>query len=121
MREEEGKDRYPMKVAILLLADTLTHSDMGRATIALETAKELMEAGEDVQLLFEGAGTKWPTELRKKENAINWLYKSVESSVKSVCSLCACDYSVKDQLKSSGIHLAESHPSLVKLVSQGYQ
>lgn len=110
-----------MKVAILLLADTLTHSDMGRATIALETAKELMEAGEDVQLLFEGAGTKWPAELRKKENAINWLYKSVESSVKSVCSLCACDYSVKDQLKSSGIHLAETHPSLVKLVSQGYQ
>lgn len=34
------------KVAIVVLADTETHGDMGRATNALETAKELKEAND---------------------------------------------------------------------------
>ena len=38
------------KVRILVLADTETHADMGRVANALETTKELQEAGDEVTL-----------------------------------------------------------------------
>jgi hypothetical protein len=50
-------------VAILVLADTQTHGDLGRVVNAMMVAKELKEGGDDVQLNFDGAGTQWPGEL----------------------------------------------------------
>jgi hypothetical protein len=51
------------KVGIVLLADVETQGDKGRAFNALTTAREFKEAGDEVVLLFEGAGTKWVREL----------------------------------------------------------
>lgn len=46
------------KAAIVVLADTETHEGLGRVVNALEAVKEFQDAGEDVQLIFDGAGTK---------------------------------------------------------------
>ena len=53
----------PLKVAIILLADVDTPGDMGRMANALVTVQECHQAGDQVKLIFDGAGTKWIPEL----------------------------------------------------------
>lgn len=50
-----------MKAAILVLADVESHGDLGRVVNAMIAAQEFKEAGDDVQLVFDGAGTQWPS------------------------------------------------------------
>jgi len=45
-----------MDIAIVLLADTESHADAGRMANALETAREAVEAGVGVEIIFDGAG-----------------------------------------------------------------
>jgi hypothetical protein len=47
------------KAAVSVLADTETHGDLARVVNAM-TAKEFAEAGDDVELVFDGAGSQWP-------------------------------------------------------------
>ena len=49
-----------MKAAIVVLADTETHEALGRAVNAMVTALDFKESGDDVQLIFDGGGTRWP-------------------------------------------------------------
>jgi hypothetical protein len=42
------------KVAILELADAETHGDLGRVVNALMTPREVKEAGDTVELVFDG-------------------------------------------------------------------
>ena len=44
------------KIAVIILADIETHGDMGRVANALELAKEAKELGDDVRIIFDGAG-----------------------------------------------------------------
>lgn len=46
-----------MKVAIFILAGKDTYADMGYVANALMVAKEFKEAGDEVKLIFDGAGT----------------------------------------------------------------
>ncbi len=113
-----------VNVAILVLADTETHGDMGRLSNALESVKEFKEANDEVQLIFDGAGTKWIPELSKADNRLNGLFNSVKSKTAGACRFCAVAFGVKEAIQASGIPLLgefEGHPSLRKLVSQGYQ
>ncbi len=50
-------------VAVMVLANTETHADMGRAANAVTTTSECKEAGDEVTLIFDGAGTKSVSEL----------------------------------------------------------
>lgn len=47
-----------MKVAVLVLAGTETHEGLGRLVNALMLAQELKGAGDEVRLVFDGAGTE---------------------------------------------------------------
>jgi len=112
------------KVAIVILADTETHGDLGRVVNALETAKECKEANDDVQVIFDGAGTQWVAELTKPDHRLASLYDSIADKVTGVCSFCANAFHVKDEVKASGAKLLgeyEGHPSLRRLISEGYQ
>lgn len=118
------------KVAILVFADTESHADRGRLTNAIETAKEFKEAGDEVQLIFDGAGTKWIPELSKKENRFNAFFTSLKQDKPSgrpsvvACKFCAKAFGVEDKIRESETKLVDEfdgHPSLRMLVSQGYQ
>ncbi|MCI0509999.1 DsrE family protein [Chromohalobacter sp.] len=113
-----------MKAAIVVLADTETHEALGRAVNALEAVKEFKEAGDDVQLIFDGAGAKWVVELSKPDHKAHGLYAAVRDKVSGVCDYCAGAFGVKDQVVACGAPLVddfEGHPSFRKLLSQGYQ
>ncbi len=112
------------KVAVVVLADTETHADMGRVANALQTAKELKEAGDNVVIIFDGAGTKWIRELAKDGSPLNPLFNHVKDKIIGACSYCAGAFGAKEDVPSFGVALLdeyEGHPSLRKLVSEGYQ
>ncbi len=112
------------KVAIVVLADTESHGDLGRVVNALEAVKEFKEAKDDVQLIFDGAGSKWIPELSKPDHKIHGLFEAVKDRIAGACEFCAGAFGVEDKVVACGVKLAgeyEGHPSFRKLVSQGYQ
>lgn len=111
------------KVAIVVLADTESHADMGRVTNALETAKEFHEAGDTVVLIFDGAGTKWIGELATVEHKLHRLFESVRGDISGACRFCAAVFGATEGVRSAGIPLLseyEGHPSIRKHIIQGY-
>lgn len=113
-----------LKVAVVLLADIELHSDWGRAVNALEAVKEFKDAGDDVQLIFDGAGTKWIVELSQPAHKYHELFTSVTDKITGACDYCANAFKVADKVKAAGISLMDEydrHPSLRTLVVQGYQ
>ncbi|MGK7392507.1 MAG: hypothetical protein ACNS60_19285 [Candidatus Cyclobacteriaceae bacterium M2_1C_046] len=83
------------KVAILILADSESHGDMGRVTNALEIAKEFKEHDDNVKIIFDGAGTTWVGKLADKDNKMNPLYEAVKEDIEGACSFCANAFGVK--------------------------
>ena len=56
------------KAAIIVLADTETHGELGRLVNALSTADEFREHGDEVTIIFDGAGVRWAAELSNATN-----------------------------------------------------
>ncbi len=120
-----------VKVAVIILADTETHSDMGRVTNALELAKECVAAKDEIQLIFDGAGTKWIPELSKPENHHHELFTLLKGKLNrsgfssiAACKYCAGAFEVATSIQKAEIELRgefDEHPSLRKLIAEGYE
>jgi hypothetical protein len=111
------------KAAIVVLADTETGGDLGRVVNALTTAKEFKETGDEVTLVFDGAGTKWIPELSNGHKYSD-LFRQVRDRVAGACEYCSNAYGVREEIESSGVELLgeyEHHPSLHSYASDGYQ
>lgn len=112
------------KAALFVLADTDTHEALGRVANALITAKEFSESGDDVTVVFDGAGTKWVGELADPDHKYHEAFESIKGNVAGACSYCASAFGVKKEVQQSGVPLLEEyerHPSIRRLVSSGYQ
>lgn len=112
------------KIAVVILADTETHADHGRFTNAIELAKEAKEEGDEVQIIFDGAGTRWIPMVATGEGSMPKMFASVKDVVTGACAFCAAAFGVKEAIQESGIQLLseyEGHPSLRKLISDGYE
>lgn len=112
-----------VKLAIVVLADTESHADLGRVVNALQAAKECYDEGDDIRLIFDGAGTQWVPELEDPEHPSNALFESLREVV-AVCDYCADAFHVSDEVDDSDVdRVAEfnRHPSLRSLVADGYE
>jgi hypothetical protein len=113
------------KAAIVILPDTESKEGLGRVANALTAVKEFKEEDHEVSVVFDGAGTKWVGELSDPEHKYNGHFESVKDEVEGACAYCARAFGVKEEeVQESGVELMgefEGHPSLAKLVSQGYQ
>jgi hypothetical protein len=112
------------KAAIVLLADTESSGDLGRAVNALVTAKEFQDAGDDVSLVFDGAATTWIAELSNTGHEYSGLFEEVRDRIDGACSYCAKAYGVGEEVKACGVEMLgeyEGHPSLRRYVQQGYE
>jgi hypothetical protein len=108
----------------VVLAGTETHEALGRVVNALELAKELQEHNDDVQIIFDGAGTEWIPVLEDESHDVHPLYASVKDSIYGVCQFCAKAFGVFKAVKKSGISLLDEydqHPSLRRFIADGYQ
>lgn len=112
------------KAAVVILADTETHADRGRLVNGLETAREFVETeGDEVELIFDGAGTQWIPRLEDEESAMHDLYQAVRDDT-SVCDYCAGAFDVSDAVDEADVVRVDSHnghPSIRSLVADDFE
>jgi hypothetical protein len=112
------------KVAIVILADTETRADRAKVANALTTAYEFKETGEEVTVVFTGAGTSWIPELSDPDHRLHKAFDLVKDKVAGACKACAVSFGVKDEVEASGVPLLaeyRGHQSFRMLVAEGFQ
>ena len=111
------------KAAVVILAGTESHADTGRLVNGLETAREFAETeGDEVQLIFDGAGTQWVPELEDPESDYHELYQTVRDDT-AVCDFCSGAFGVADAVADAGVVTLDDHdghPSIRSLVGDEY-
>lgn len=113
-----------IRVSLVVVADTETPEDLGRVTNALVAAQEFKEAGDEVVLVFDGAGTKWPSVLSSPEHMGHPLYEAISDRIVGACDYCAGAFGATDGLRATGIPLVDEyhhHPSFRRMIEGGYQ
>jgi len=112
------------KTAVIILAGTESHADVGRLVNGLETAREFAETdGDEVELIFDGAGTEWIPKLEDEDGDHHQLYRSVRDDA-SVCDFCAGAFGVDEAVDDAGVVRLDDHdghPSIRSLVEDGYE
>lgn len=114
------------KTAIVVLSEPKAGSEeaLGRVFNALAAAYDYKQAGEEVKILFQGAGTRWPSELQKDGHPGNTLYKAVSDKIEGISCGCAevfgADSAGLDLIKDNMAPGTSGLPSLVKLQKDGY-
>jgi hypothetical protein len=96
-----------MKLAIVIMSDPKngTEESLGRALNAMALAHEHQSAGDEVALLFKGAGTRWPEQLSKLSHPANGLYNLVREHVGGASCACAERYGASEGVKAAGVPL----------------
>lgn len=101
-----------MKTAIVIMSDpnAATEESLGRLNNALALAYEGRAAGDTVDIVFKGAGTRWPAELAKISHPANTTYQSVRESVKGASLGCAMKFGAKESNAACGVALLADTP-----------
>ena len=111
------------KGAVVVLAGIEGREAVGRIANALVTAREFREAGDEVVLLFDGAGTQWIGVLQEPEHKYHSAFEAVRDVVTGACAYCASAYGVTDAVERAGVPLLaeyDEHPSIKRLIDAGY-
>ena len=119
-----------MKAAIVILSDPKsgTEDALGRLFNALASAYDFKHSGDDVTILFQGAGTRWVGEISKADHPAHSLFQEVVDKVAGVSCGCADVFGATEDAEKSGFDLIKDNPvpatsglpSLRKLVADGY-
>lgn len=112
------------KISVVVLAGTELHSDLARVLNALALTKEAKQAGDEVELVFDGAGVSWIPELHDPEHKLHKVFEAVKDKVAGACEFCAGAFDVKDGVREAGIAFLsefEGHPSLRQRVDEGFE
>jgi hypothetical protein len=116
-----------MKTALLVLSDPKSGSEQSLGSVfnALAVAHEHKEAGEEVQILFAGTGTRWPAELNQTAHPAHALYRAVVDKVAGLSCGCADLFGADDQglprLTDHPLAGTSGLPSVLTLQRQGWQ
>ena len=115
-----------MKTAIIILSDPKSGSDesLGRVFNALAAAYDFKNGGEDVSILFQGTGTRWPKVLQKDDHPAHELYKAVEDKIQGVSKACSDVFGAEpaglDLISDNKVPNTNGLPSFTKLQKEGY-
>jgi hypothetical protein len=119
-----------MKAAILVLSDPKSGSEeaLGRVFNALATAYDFKQRGDDVTVLFHGAGTRWIGDLGDSGHPAHGLFEEVKDTVAGVSCGCADVFGGSEAAVKSGFDLIKGNPvpgtsglpSLRNLAAEGY-
>ena len=119
-----------MKTAIVILSDPKSGSEeaLGRLFNGLAAAYEYKQRGQEVTVLFQGAGTRWAGELVKKDHPAYALFVAVKDKVAGVSCGCADVFGAREGAEACGLDLITDNPipqtsgvaSLARLTAEGY-
>ena len=100
-----------MKTAIIIMSDPKSGSEeaLGRVFNALAVAAESKQKGDEVAVVFNGTGTRWPAELTKLTHPANGLYNSVRDVVQGASCGCADVFGAKDGVEACGVPLKKDN------------
>lgn len=101
-----------MKTAIIIMSDPKSGTDeaLGRLFNALAVAHAAMEAGDEVEVVFNGTGTRWPEELVKVSHPANVLYNAVRPAVKGASRGCAVLFGATAGVAQSATSVLDDQP-----------
>jgi len=117
------------KTAIVVLSDPQAGEEaLGRLFNALAATYDFKQKHQDVQLVFQGTGTRWTGLLSKPDHPAHALYKAVEAKVAGVSSGCADVFSPRHDAELNGFSLIATNavpgtsglPSLATYAPDGY-
>jgi hypothetical protein len=112
------------RAAVIGLAGPDSHADQGRLANGLETAKKFAETeGDDIELVFDGAGTQWIPELEDEDGDYHELYQTVRDDT-SVRDYRTGAFGVDDVVSDAGLVTLDDHdghPSIRSLVAGGHE
>ncbi len=121
------------KVAIILLASTESDECLGRALHSMIYAHELTKNGNEVKLIFDGAGVRWITKILSGSDdpaskAFSELAIGTYSDTlsKNVCKFCSGVFHVPEaDAKRAGFGVESDgysgHPDIAGLIEDGFQ
>jgi hypothetical protein len=118
-----------MKTAIIILSDPKAGEDaLGRAFNGLAAAYDYKQNGDEVTVLFQGAGTRWIAELSNADHPVHGLFEAVKDTVAGVSCGCADVFGATEDIEKSAFEFVKDNdipgtkglPSLRQLASDGY-
>lgn len=120
------------KIAIILLSDTTTEEDLGRALHAFIYAKELSENGNEVRVILDGAGVKWIAKILSDEkNVASQAFRNLKMGVysgtvsTSACKYCSNAFQVSEaDVEKAGLDITSEyngHPNIAALIKDGFR
>jgi hypothetical protein len=101
-----------MKVTIAIFSDPKNGSEeaLGRVFNGLAAAYDFKQAGDNVSVVFQGAGTRWIGELTKKDHPAHDLFEAVKDQVAGVSCGCADVFGGAEEAQKSGFDLIKNNP-----------
>ena len=116
------------KTTIVVLADPKGGEEaLGRLFNALAATYDFKQKKQDVQLVFQGTGTRWSGEVVKSDHPAHALYKAVEDKVLGVSSGCSDVFGARADAEKNGFALITGNavpgtsglPSIATYASEG--
>src|SRR5262245_66571486 len=99
-----------MKFTLSVLSDPKAGEEaLGRVFNALAFAAEAHASGDEVAIVFQGTGTRWPAELVKLGHPARELYDAVRPLVAGASTACATVFGATDGVKASGLSLVDEN------------
>ena len=95
------------KTAVVVFSDPKHGGEeaLGRLFNALFLTLELKEKDQEVALIFQGAGARWPEAIVAPGHPANALYGAVADKAAGVCGGCADVFGATAGAKTSGLAL----------------
>lgn len=92
------------KTAVVVFSDPRAGGEeaLGRLFNAMFLVLELKEKDQEVALIFQGAGTRWPGELIQPGHPAHALYQAVADRVAGICGGCADVFGATDSAAATG-------------------
>jgi hypothetical protein len=118
-----------MKTAIVVLSDPGAGEEaLGRLFNALALAYDIKQRQQDVEILFQGAGTRWAGHLLNADHPAHGLYSAVADRVAGVSSSCADVFGARGDAETNGFSMIGDNalpgtsglPSLARYLGEGY-
>ena len=96
-----------MKNAIFIMTDPNSGSDEATSRLlnALGYADECQRAGDELAIVFAGAGTRWPQELAKLTHPAHARYDGLREHVRGASRSCAIRNQAVEGVQAAGLPL----------------
>jgi hypothetical protein len=111
------------KIAVVIYSNL---DGAGKSAVyrALMFVEELLRSGDDVALVFDGAGSSALADVIKPDSSLHRAWTQAAPALRGVCGYCAKAYEVKDELVSAGMPMLvddRGHASLRALLLEDRQ